>query len=98
MLGIFTQIEEAVAKIRSKWNKVPHAGIILGTGLGGLVEQIAVEATLDYEEIPHFPKSTATSHRAVAIVAFADGHTANIWTAATHQNFGRETESQLKLL
>ena len=41
----------------------PHAGIILGTGLGNLVEQIQVEVTLDYEEIPHFVNSTAVSHR-----------------------------------
>jgi purine-nucleoside phosphorylase len=35
----------------------------LGTGLGGLVNDIAVEAALDYGDIPHFPTSTATSHR-----------------------------------
>jgi purine-nucleoside phosphorylase len=38
-------------------------GIILGTGLGSLVENIEVEASLDYENIPHFPRSTTTSHR-----------------------------------
>lgn len=62
MLELYGQIEEAVAKIRSVWDVTPHAGIILGTGLGGLVEQIEVEATLPYEEIPHFPSSTALSH------------------------------------
>jgi purine-nucleoside phosphorylase len=35
----------------------------LGTGLGGLVERIEIEATIDYDEIPNFPVSTATSHR-----------------------------------
>ncbi|MCA9134553.1 MAG: purine-nucleoside phosphorylase, partial [Planctomycetales bacterium] len=44
-------------------DRQPHAGIILGTGLGPLVEQIEVEASIDYETIPHFPKSTVTSHR-----------------------------------
>jgi purine-nucleoside phosphorylase len=63
MLELYAQIEEAVAAIRKKWPATPRAGIILGTGLGGLVKRIAVEATFDYEEIPHFPKSTATSHR-----------------------------------
>jgi len=38
-------------------------GIILGTGLGSLVTHIQEEASLEYEEIPHFPKSTAISHR-----------------------------------
>src|ERR1041384_2829762 len=63
MLELFDQIEAATAAIQSKFNETPHAGIILGTGLGGLVEKIDVAATLDYETIPHFPRSTATSHR-----------------------------------
>lgn len=63
MLELFAQIEDACKFIRTQWDKTPHAGVILGTGLGPLVEQIDVEASIDYEEIPHFPKSTATSHR-----------------------------------
>jgi purine-nucleoside phosphorylase len=63
MLALFAQIEEAVQAIRSQWDHTPHAGIILGTGLGGLSEDIDVEASLDYEEIPNFPKSTTLSHR-----------------------------------
>ncbi|MDG2381545.1 MAG: purine-nucleoside phosphorylase [Pirellulaceae bacterium] len=62
MLELYGQIEETVAAIRSKWNQTPEVGIILGTGLGSLVEQIDVEATFDYEELPHFPRSTAISH------------------------------------
>jgi len=42
--------------------ETPKVGIILGTGLGGLVDDIEVEATIDYADIPHFPASTATSH------------------------------------
>ena len=63
MLELYDQIEAAAAAIRKVWPETPHAGIILGTGLGGLVEQMLVAATLDYEAIPHFPTSTATSHR-----------------------------------
>ena len=63
MLDLFDKIQEAAAAIQATWPKRPHAGIILGTGLGGLTQQIEVEATLDYEEIPHFCRSTATSHR-----------------------------------
>ncbi len=63
MLQLHGQIEQAVAAIRTKYPTRPRAGIILGTGLGGLVENIEIEASLDYEQIPHFPRSTATSHR-----------------------------------
>ncbi len=63
MLELHDQIQETCSFIRQQWNKQPHAGIILGTGLGPLVQQIDVEASIEYESIPHFPKSTATSHR-----------------------------------
>jgi purine-nucleoside phosphorylase len=63
MHGLYEKIAAAAAFIRQSWNGVPHAGIILGTGLGSLVKQIHEEASFEYEQIPHFPKSTATSHR-----------------------------------
>jgi len=63
MQGLYEKIQESVSFIRGQWQGTPHAGIILGTGLGSLVEQISVEATIDYCDIPNFPRSTATSHR-----------------------------------
>ena len=57
------QINETVNYIRSKTsNFEPLCGIILGTGLGGLVSEIAIQYTLPYEEIPHFPVSTVEGH------------------------------------
>lgn len=73
MLDLFDKIAEASEAIRSQWNKAPHAGIILGTGLGSLVEEIDVEATLDYADIPHFPQSTAVSHAGRLICGTLDG-------------------------
>ncbi len=63
MLELYAQIEAAVAAIRSHWDGQPQVGIILGTGLGHLAEQIDTDAAIDYDAIPHFPRSTATSHR-----------------------------------
>lgn len=63
MHGLYDKTQEAAEAIRKQFPHPPHAGIILGTGLGGLVEQIEVEAAIDYADIPHFPRSTATSHR-----------------------------------
>ncbi len=73
MLELYDQVNAAVAHIRSCWNIHPSAGIILGTGLGPLVEQIDVEASFDYAEIPHFPVSTATSHRGRLICGTLSG-------------------------
>ena len=62
MLQLAGQIHEAVAAIREKWDGSARAGIILGTGLGGLADEIQIEAKFEYEAIPHFPRSTAISH------------------------------------
>ena len=73
MHGIYEKMESAAAAIRAVWPETPTAGIILGTGLGGLVEQIEVQATLDYEDIPGFLKSTATSHRGRLVCGLLEG-------------------------
>src|SRR4051812_14920114 len=58
------QIEYTTKSIRERTNNfVSHIGIILGTGLGGLVKEIAVEFMLPYSEIPNFPVSTVQGHR-----------------------------------
>lgn len=56
------KFEEARAFIQSKTNVTPTIGIILGTGLGGLVEEIEIIDEINYEDIPHFPVSTVQSH------------------------------------
>lgn len=63
MLQLAAQIEESVAAIRRQWQGRPQTGIILGTGIGPLAQEIKTEATIDYESIPHFLRSTATGHR-----------------------------------
>lgn len=54
--------KEAVAYIKSKTSVEPTIGIILGTGLGGLVKEIRIIDEIPYSEIPHFPVSTVESH------------------------------------
>ncbi len=73
MLELYDQIEQAAAAIKASWSETPHAGIILGTGLGGLTAQIDMAATLDYESIPHLPKSTAVSHRGRLVCGRLEG-------------------------
>jgi purine-nucleoside phosphorylase len=56
------KIKESAAFIQSKTSIKPSIGIILGTGLGGLVKEINVIDTISYEDIPNFPVSTVESH------------------------------------
>lgn len=62
MQQLWNQIEEATAHIRKVWQGTPKVGLILGTGLGGLAQQIEQQATIEYGDIPHFPVSTVQSH------------------------------------
>ncbi len=62
MKELAAQILDATDAIRQRWSGTPHVGIILGTGLGSLAEQIEAKVVLDYEDIPHFPRSTSISH------------------------------------
>ena len=62
MQGLAEQIREAVEFIRRSWSGQAKVGLILGTGLGGLAEQIDQQATIPYGDIPHFPVSTAPGH------------------------------------
>lgn len=62
MLDLYEKIEEATATIRSRWNHAPRVGIILGTGLGGLAAEIERPAFIEYEQVPHFPRSTSVGH------------------------------------
>jgi purine-nucleoside phosphorylase len=59
---LYNQIQEAAAAIRGMWAKTPRVGIILGTGLGALAQDIAAGVTIPYADLPHFPHSTVQSH------------------------------------
>jgi purine-nucleoside phosphorylase len=66
-------IKETVSFIKDKTGFEPETGIILGTGLGGLVSEIKQEFVLDYEEIPNFPVSTVESHHGNLIFGSING-------------------------
>ena len=56
------KINEAFDYIRKFYDGEPEVGIVLGTGLGGLVNEIEIEKEIAYNFIPHFPISTVESH------------------------------------
>ena len=55
-------IRQTAEYIRSKVGEMPDTAVILGTGLGDLVNHIEISATLDYHEIPNMPVSTVEGH------------------------------------
>jgi purine-nucleoside phosphorylase len=56
------KLQETVTYLKNEGFLNPAIGIVLGTGLGGLVSEIEVIKAIDYDEIPHFPVSTVESH------------------------------------
>lgn len=56
------KIKETAAYLKERTGASPEVGIILGTGLGGLVKEIVAEHAVPYEEIPNFPVSTVEGH------------------------------------
>jgi purine-nucleoside phosphorylase len=69
------RIDEATDYIRTRSDQQPALGIVLGTGLGALVDDIAIDASLDYEHLPHFPTSTVESHSGRLILGSLEGRT-----------------------
>jgi len=55
-------INKTAEFLSEKTNFIPEIGIILGTGLGGLVNEIEISHSIDYGDIPNFPVSTVEGH------------------------------------
>ncbi|MEG8947625.1 purine-nucleoside phosphorylase [Rosettibacter firmus] len=73
MSQLINMINETLEVIRKRTTKNYEIGIILGTGLGGLVKEIDIEHQIDYAELPHFPISTVESHHGKLIFGKISG-------------------------
>lgn len=65
---MLNRIDSITQFLKNKIPFSPKVGIILGTGLGGLVEKIEIEQTIPYDEIPDFPLSTVEGHKGKLIL------------------------------
>ncbi|MGH7577116.1 MAG: purine-nucleoside phosphorylase [Longimicrobiales bacterium] len=68
-------IDEAVHAVRARTDAVPQVAVILGTGLGGLVEQMRVDVAIPYDELPHFPVATVETHTGRLLFGELEGRT-----------------------
>jgi purine-nucleoside phosphorylase len=64
---MWEEVQETVSYIKSKTNFVPEYGVILGSGLGSFTDDIQIEFTLPYNEIPNFPVSTVQGHKGAMV-------------------------------
>ncbi len=71
---MYAELQEAAEYIRQHTGGfLPAAGIVLGTGLGGLVKEMEVQYSLEYGDIPHFPLSTVESHKGRLLLGMLSG-------------------------
>ncbi len=64
---MWEQVQETVNYIKEKTNFTPEYGVILGSGLGSFTDDILIEYTLPYTEIPNFPVSTVQGHKGALV-------------------------------
>jgi purine-nucleoside phosphorylase len=69
------RIEACAQAVRQRFAKPVDAAIILGTGLGRLAEEMAVEQVIEYHELPNFPLSTVESHKGRLLCGTLGGKT-----------------------
>jgi purine-nucleoside phosphorylase len=66
-------VDDAVARIRQDTDLEPLVGVVLGSGLGGLADQLEGGVEIPYGEIPGWPASTAVGHAGVLVLGTIDG-------------------------
>lgn len=64
---MWEQVQETVSFIQSKFSFTPEYGVILGSGLGNFTDDIQIEYSLPYSEIPNFPISTVQGHKGALV-------------------------------
>ena len=84
MSDLFEQIQEARRAIESRWTGEQKIGIILGTGLGGLAQEITSEATIPYTDLPGFPQSTVLGHAGELVCGQFAGQTVMAMSGRFH--------------
>ncbi|MBG6110656.1 purine-nucleoside phosphorylase [Flavobacterium sp. CG_9.10] len=64
---MWEQVQETVSYIKERIDFTPEYGVILGSGLGSFTDEMKVEYTLPYNEIPNFPVSTVLGHKGALV-------------------------------
>ena len=72
-MDVLDQLQETTQFIRTKSQTKPRLGIVLGSGLGALVNHVDVECTIAYSEIPHFASPSVEGHQGRLIIGNLHG-------------------------
>src|SRR5688500_7268342 len=98
MLHLAEQIAESADAVRQRWQGTPKAGIILGSGLGELANEIDAEATIEIAELPHFPRTTAIGHAGKLVCGTLAGQPVVAFQGRFHLYEGHSAETAALLV
>jgi len=83
-LSSYSQVQETVAQIRSRTDFAPDVGIVLGSGLGPLAEEIEIVSSIPYADLRHFPRSTTPGHEGILIFGRLEGRNVVAYKGRAH--------------
>ncbi|NQV53141.1 MAG: purine-nucleoside phosphorylase [Flavobacteriales bacterium] len=90
---MFDKITETAAFLQSKGFEGAELGIVLGTGLGKLLDRVEEQFTIDYHDIPHFPLSTVEFHAGRLIIGTLAGRRVILMQGRFHAYEGHSIEN-----
>ncbi|MFO7681835.1 MAG: purine-nucleoside phosphorylase, partial [Chloroflexota bacterium] len=79
-----TYIEEAATAVRHLTRYQPTIGLVLGSGLSGLADEIEAPDVIPFEAIPHWPVSTVQGHSGRLVIGQLEGKTVLVQQGRAH--------------
>lgn len=83
-LGLYEEIQEAAAFLKNEAGGDFEYGIVLGSGLGALAEQVEGAKSFEFSKIPHFPRSTVEGHKGRLVLGVLQGRRVAVMQGRVH--------------
>jgi purine-nucleoside phosphorylase len=87
--ALFERLEAAAAAIRARCARVPATAVVLGSGLGALVDALTEATVMAYDDLPHWPMSSVEGHRSELVLGRLDGRDVAVLAGRVHLYEGR---------
>ena len=91
-MDLEARVGHAVGKIRERYAGTPEIAIILGTGLGAVEGMVENAVTIDYDDLPDFPRSTVVGHAGQVTLGTLCGREVVVWHGRFHYYEGYSME------
>ncbi|MDR3618994.1 MAG: purine-nucleoside phosphorylase [Paludisphaera borealis] len=92
-LDVTARADEAAAVLRSALGEPPAAAVILGSGMGSLVDRFTDQTVIPYDQVPHFPKPTVAGHAGNVVFGSVEGAKAILFQGRFHHYEGHDLET-----